>query len=128
MVTTDRIVMIDAPQNLMLSGIRELSRGNDGEALEAFTEALKGRSPLGDLCSARLHILRRQYAAAQALLENLIGREPDLAEAHFLLGQVHLASCRLFEAIASYRMAVALDPDDQRAASALSDLLDVQEP
>ncbi len=112
----------------VLYGIRELSRGNDGEALEAFTRALEGSSSLGELCSARLHILRREYAAAQVVLERLIGQEPKLAEAHFLIGQVHQANCRLFESIASFRTALALDPDDRRAASALSDLLDVQEP
>ena len=121
----------------LLSGIRELSRGNDGEALEAFTRALaadptpgaqSSHSILGDLCSARLYILRRDYPSAQALLERLVSRDPGLAEAFFLLGQVFQARCRLFEAIASYRRALELRPDDRRAASALSDLLDVQEP
>jgi len=121
----------------LLSGIRELSRGNDGEALEAFTRALTldptlgaltSDPALGALCSARLHILRRDYPSAQALLERLVARDPGLAEAHFLLGQVFHARCRLFEAIASYRRALQLRPDDPRAASALSDLLDVQEP
>ncbi len=119
---------IDAPQELLLSGIRELSRGNEGPALEAFASALSLESVLGALCSARLRILRREHAAAQALLEKLIDREPDLAEAHFLLGQVHRSCCRLFEAVACFRRALALEPGDRHCAAALSNLLDVQEP
>ena len=119
---------IDAPQELLLSGIREFSRGNEGAALEAFASALSLDSVLGALCSARLHMLRREHAAAQALLEKLIDREPDVAEAHFLLGQVHQARCRLFEAIVCFRRALALQPADRRCAAALANLLDVQEP
>ncbi len=121
-------VTIEAPQELLLSGIREFSRGNEGAALEAFACALSGDSVLGALCSARLRILHREHGAARALLEKLIDREPELAEAYFLLGQVHQACFRLFDAIACFRRALALEPADRRAAAALSNLLDVQEP
>ena len=124
----DSTMTIEGPQDLLLSGIREFSRGNEGAALEAFACALSVDSVPGALCSARLRILHREHAAAQALLEKLIDREPELAEAYFLLGQVHQACCRLFEAIACFQRALALQPADRRAAAALSNLLDVQEP
>jgi tetratricopeptide (TPR) repeat protein len=128
MVNDNLTMTIDASQDLLLSGIRELSCGNEGAALAAFACALSVDSTLGALCSARLHMLRREHAEALALLQELIDQEPDIAEAHFLLGQVYRACCLPFEAVACFRRVLALEPDDPRAAAALSLLLEVQEP
>jgi Flp pilus assembly protein TadD len=121
---------IDVPRELLLSGLRELSRGNEGDALEAFTRALSGSADasLGALCSARLLILHGELSAAQKLLEEAVAKEPGLAEAHVMLGQVHKTAYRTFDAARCFRAALALRPDDRRAAAALAELLDVQEP
>ena len=117
-------------QDLLLSGVRELSHGNEQAALESFTRALADMedAALGALCSARLHLLQREAAEAIRVLETLTAREPLMAEAHFLLGKAYQERCRLFDAIRSYRTVLSLDPSDQRAAQALDELLDVQEP
>jgi tetratricopeptide (TPR) repeat protein len=118
--------MVEPMGTALLTGIRELSRGNDLAALETFAGALDGS--LGALCTARLQMLRREHDEARQTLEGLIEREPEIAEAHYLLGIVHRAGYRTFDAIRCFRQALRLDPWNSRAASELSDLLDVQEP
>lgn len=121
---------IDVPRALLVSGLRELTQGNEGGALEALARALpeSADASLGALCSARLLILRGELQGAQRLLEEMVAEEPGLAEAHFMLGQVHRSCYRTFDALACFRTALALRPGDRRAAAALAELLDVQEP
>jgi cytochrome c-type biogenesis protein CcmH/NrfG len=130
MENIDTTIVMESDQNLLLSGVRELSRGNEGAALETFTRALAGMgdSTLEALCSARLLLLRREMPQATRVLESLRSREPSCAEASFLLGEAYRETGRLFDAVQSFRMAVALDASDRRAAQALTEILDVQEP
>jgi tetratricopeptide (TPR) repeat protein len=124
-----RTITLEGPaRQLLLDGIRELSRGNELAALETFSRALDGDASIGALCTARLRLLRREHAKAQEGLEALIEREPGLAEAHFLIGTAHRGQFRTPEAIRSFREALRLDPGHARAALELADLLDVQEP
>lgn len=116
-------------KTILLAGIRELSRGNEREALEAFARALEGTEDVtAALCAARRLILERAFGEAAVLLQELVRREPDLAEAHYLLGRAHQRMFQNPEAIRSFRQALALDPGDPRADASLRLLLDVQEP
>jgi Flp pilus assembly protein TadD len=121
-------VTMEPAGDLLLDGIRELSRGDERAALETFMGVLDGDATLGALCSARLHILRREPEQAARTLAELIAREPGLAEAHYMLATVHRDGYRTFDAIRCFREALRLDPTHSRAAEGLSDLLDVQEP
>jgi predicted Zn-dependent protease len=130
MENLETTITLETDRDLLLSGIRELSRGNESAALETFTRALAGMgdTSLEALCSARLLLLRREPAAAACVLDALIAAEPSLAEARFLMGKACQDSGRMFDAVRSYREALALDASDRRAAQALAELLDVQEP
>jgi tetratricopeptide (TPR) repeat protein len=120
----------DGPKSLVLDGIRELSCGNEREALESFSLALAGSDGSGtaELCAARLLILRGRHDEAARALEGLLAGRPCCVEARVLLGAAHRGRNRLLEAIASYRAALVLDPANRGAAEALRELLDVQEP
>jgi tetratricopeptide (TPR) repeat protein len=124
------VVGMDRPKGMVLDGIRELSRGNEQAALEAFSQALTGADDpdTAALCAARLLVLRRQTDEAGKVLEDLVESRPDLAEARLLLGNVYRDSCRFFEAVRSFRAVLHLDPRNAEAAAALHELLDVQEP
>jgi predicted Zn-dependent protease len=123
-------IVMEPDRGLLLSGIRELSRGNEKEALETFTRALAGMgdASLEALCSARLLLIRRQPMEAVRVLQTLVAQKPALSEAHFLLARAYQDSGRMFDAVRSYRKSLALDPSDRRAALAIGELLDVQEP
>jgi len=83
------------------------------------------------LALARVHLGRVSWrlgerGAAQAALEQAVARSTDrplLYLAHLFLGRVHEDSDRLEEAVAHYRRSLALDPDAQAAAVALSHAL-----
>jgi Flp pilus assembly protein TadD len=130
MTNTLTFTETDLRMSLILDGIRELSRGRDEEALEAFGRALAGteEAPAAALCSARLLILRRRYDEATELLGELAEGRPDLAEAQMLLGRAHRARGRIFEAMRAFRAVLALEPWNASAEEALREILEVQEP
>ena len=51
---------------------------------------------------------------AEACYRRILAREPRCAEAHFLLGVVHLQRNRPQDALESLRQAIAIDPKDAR--------------
>jgi Flp pilus assembly protein TadD len=115
---------------LILQGIRDFSLGNEEEALAAFSHALAGTDDATSaaLCSARLLILRRRNDEAVELLEALVDSKPGLADARLLLGTAQKNKGRIFEAMRSFRAALLLDPGNESAESALSEILEAQEP
>ena len=62
----------------------------------------------------------RNFDAALGLAETAVGRYPEDARAHLLLGRVHLAERRFGPAEAALREAVRLDPASPRALRLLS--------
>jgi hypothetical protein len=120
----------DRQRGLLVAAIRELTRGNEREALESFHSVLSGADDpvTAALCSARLLIINRQFEEAASVLEDLLTRSPATVEAHLLLGIVHRETYRLFDAIGSFRAVLVLEPSNERAGEALRELLDVQEP
>lgn len=111
-----------------MTGIRELSRGNEQAALRSFARALADDPCLAALCTARLHLLSREPEQALRTLRSLAEREPGVAEASYLMGVAHRQAFRTFEALRSFREALRLDPSHARAAEALAELTNVDEP
>ena len=130
MAHAENLILTDKSEDLLLAGLVELSRGNEEEALEAFVALLAGNeeSRLASLCAAQLLMKRRDFPGAAAFLEGLVARDPELAEARFLLGQAYRGMHLTIEAIQSYRASLALDPANARAQAALDELTGVQEP
>jgi tetratricopeptide (TPR) repeat protein len=120
----------DLPEELVLEGIRELSRGNQEAALEAFGLALEDSDDpdTAALCAARLGILRMRFEEAERRLGEVLERRPYCVEALLLLGIAQRGQNRIFDALGSYREALRLDGGNERAAEELRELLEVQEP
>ncbi len=72
------------------------------------------------IAGAERLLAARNYAAAKATAETALGRFPDSAEAHLLVGRIHLAEHRFAEAETSLREAVRLDPAAPRGLRLLS--------
>ncbi len=72
------------------------------------------------IAGAERLLAARNYEAAKATAETALGRFPDSAEAHLLVGRIHLAEQRFAEAEASLREAVRLDPAAPRGLRLLS--------
>lgn len=72
------------------------------------------------IAAAERLLAARNYEAAKATAETALGRFPDSAEAHLLVGRIHLAEQRFAEAEASLREAVRLDPAAPRGLRLLS--------
>src|ERR1022692_4645793 len=96
------------------SGIACLAYGDVSGAQRELETArfLSPRNPLSKLGSALLLVTERRYPEAQAALEALVRDFPDYAKAHFALGNVLAGEGRRDEAIAQFRSAYRLDPDD----------------
>src|SRR5262249_4966458 len=71
---------------------------------------------------AQTAIDRREYPAAQGVLEQLVAEAPHLAEAHQRLGLVFQAEGQLGEAEAAYRRALQLDPEYVAALIGLGEI------
>jgi tetratricopeptide (TPR) repeat protein len=59
-----------------------------------------------------------QYASAQRYFEQALAGDPELAEAHYLLGMAHLAQERVEEAKERFQRVLEIDPDGPRAEDA----------
>jgi tetratricopeptide (TPR) repeat protein len=96
------------------SGLTSLTYGNIPGAEREFQAArlLSPGNPLLRLGSGLTLALERRTVEAQAALEGLVQDFPDYAMAHFVLGNVLASEGRGDEAIAQYRTAFRLDPDD----------------
>jgi tetratricopeptide (TPR) repeat protein len=90
-------------------GLSEWQRGYLDEAVASFQEAAR-LAPTGkaysELCPPLL--FKRDLPAAEAVLRQALALQPDLAVAHFYLGNVLYQQGRLNEALDHYRQAHAL--------------------
>lgn len=66
-----------------------------------------------------LAIARKEYSVAIALWDQALRLDPDLWEAHYHCGEALLALHRPAEAVARFRQALQLQPDDARLKRAL---------
>jgi len=95
----------------------------DARAVEPLIRALKdGDSELGASARGSLEKLDKLDEAKERYRE-AVRSNPDLAEAHYHLGNVHRHSKEAGEAIEEYREAIRLDPDHANAHKVLGDLL-----
>lgn len=67
---------------------------------------------LSEIAKAQAMIFQKKYAAAQSLLENLVGTHPDIAVIRDLLGNALYLSGKNKEALDIYLKAEAIDPNN----------------
>ncbi|MDO5675268.1 MAG: tetratricopeptide repeat protein [bacterium] len=72
------------------------------------------------LALARLHLLKRDIPSAQAEVEEVLKASPNNSEAHFINGQILLATGKAAEAITEFRVVVSEKPEDIRGYLMLS--------
>lgn len=103
---------------LMREAETYLERGDLDRAAEIYRFAPQvdgGESRLPTLGLARVAIALGRLADAALILETLLARYPELAQAHALRGVVAEAHGKLEVALACYRRAVQLEPRDASA-------------
>ncbi len=111
-------------------GLINLFLGRDQEAEEGF-ENLRNRSKesrIANFYLAQLKIKRKQFTEALPLLQELVDRNSEFAEVHYMLGVVQYGLHNNTEAIASFRRALEINPADERSKTKLTLLTDVQWP
>ncbi len=111
-------------------GLIDYFLGRDDAALAAFGR-LKQASPeslFANFFMAQLLIKHNRCQEALVLLAELVEKTPTLSEAHYLMGQAYKCQYKNVEAIASFRKALSIAPDDQRVRAELENLTEVAAP
>ncbi len=111
-------------------GLINLFLGNNEEAERAI-EGFRKQSPeshIADFYLAQLKIKKKSFAEALDLLQDLAQATPHFAEVHYMLGAAHYGLHHITDAIKSFRRAIDLNPDDERARNKLMLLTEVQWP
>jgi tetratricopeptide (TPR) repeat protein len=105
-------------------GVGLLEQFEYGSAADAFREALALEPALGmaraNLALALFHLGELQAAAGEA--RTALGRLPDAAEVHFLLGLIAKAESQVEEATAAFERVLEIDGDDVGTLIALGQL------
>ena len=73
------------------------------------------------LAEANLLKLRLQFEEAESLCRKILEIDPNCSEAHEILGDIHRSLGRLEEAMAEYKRAIELDPNNVRAQTSLAE-------
>jgi Flp pilus assembly protein TadD/serine/threonine protein kinase len=102
----DQVVLLDGLGKL-LEGQRPPRRG---EAIECYRAARAARPQLGVALGWAL-IQAQRAGEAEAVLRDLVRRQPDNPETHLILGNALTDQKKLTEAEAAYRKAIDLQPD-----------------
>jgi tetratricopeptide (TPR) repeat protein len=104
------------------SGMTYLTEGDRADADREFAVArsLSPRNPLSRLGAALELALEGRSAEADAALTALVREFPDNAKAHLVFGNVLAGEHRRDEAVAQWREAHRLDPEDPVANAALA--------
>jgi len=100
------------------SGRTEAAETEFTQLVKTAGSSAEGR-PLVRLASARLAIAHRDFAQAAALYRSALAEYPDDAETSYLLGLVYVSMDSLVPAREQLARAVALDPGQDAARSAL---------
>jgi tetratricopeptide (TPR) repeat protein len=101
------------------------ARGNDGEALTAYLQAVAvdANNLIGLRAAANLYLKSELHAKAQPLLEKLARLTPSAADVRADLGAVFATSGDRQKAEAEFRKALEIDPNYFPALSGLGNLL-----
>ena len=116
------------PPVLYADGFAAVQRGDLARAMAEFRNAV-ARDPLSTIATSGEDQVVRAAAAfrdglvdeARTHLETAIAQSPARAEAHRVLGMVHVASGDYDRGIAALRTAIRLNAGDERARLALGD-------
>lgn len=110
--------------------LARLSRGDDIEpVLDRFheiSEEAAERTRRTAHVLARVLKQRGETEAAAALAERALSIDPNIADLHILMGQVHLAREDLASAEAAFRRSIELDTSIARAHGGLAHVLELQ--
>jgi tetratricopeptide (TPR) repeat protein len=113
-----QVVLLDALGRLLAMQ----SRGRMGEAIECFRAARAVQPLLGEALALALRMAGRPQES-QAVLEDLIRRQPNHAGLHFSLGNSFSQQKQFGDAVKAYSQAVALRPDYPEALTNLGRVL-----
>ena len=84
---------------------------DDGEAALTLAASLRPGEPAYEYTLAVAKVGKRQYEAAQGLLEPLVQKKPDDAQLQYALGSVLYMQGKLDEAAARLRASLGLEPE-----------------
>jgi tetratricopeptide (TPR) repeat protein len=112
--------LLNLPEALLARGEEYIRLGRDREALQLFHKLLRfGRLPAAVAITAqvqlaRLYLRRQKYAAARRQMQSALARRPACAEFHHLMATIldEDSDGDPDRALAHYRRAVELDPDN----------------
>lgn len=96
--------------------------GQDADAEKAFAtfRGISSESLIANYFLAQLKIKEQKFAEGIEVLSELLAGSPEFSEAHYMLGHCYYGLHKNQEAIAAYRKALALSPDDQRIKTKLT--------
>jgi Flp pilus assembly protein TadD len=115
----EQVVLLDALGRLLER------RGRAGEAVECFRAARALRPQLG-VALGRVLVQAGRGTEGEAVLRDLVHRQPNNPELHCYLGNALYHQKKLDEAVAAFRKAIALKPDDALAYNNLGATLSDQ--
>ncbi|MBT8341637.1 MAG: tetratricopeptide repeat protein [Desulfatitalea sp.] len=125
-----QVLAIDPNEAMALYnlGILRLMDGDEQQALSLFQQAYATDSEWFEipLQIGKLLTERKAYADAIPLLEAAIALRGDFSPVHSMLGRCLACTGKSQEAIAAYKRAVKINPNDAAALSALGALYDAR--
>jgi tetratricopeptide (TPR) repeat protein len=123
---TDERQRRDAPKAVPIATrlIKEEKYWDAIQALEAALPLLDGTTRLkARVLLARAYLKNPNWVRqAESTLRDVIREKPDFAEAHVVLGHVYRATNLRSRALASYRKALELDPENEEAPAEIAAL------
>jgi Tfp pilus assembly protein PilF len=106
---------------LALAGMGKKAEAEaEARRLAASAASDPGSEVLAEMAAARVAIAHRDFAGAARRYRGVLAREPDHAEAHYLLGLVYISTDSIALSRGSLAAAVALDPTNAAAREALA--------
>ncbi|MBF0128304.1 MAG: tetratricopeptide repeat protein, partial [Magnetococcales bacterium] len=113
------------PESLNLAGICLVRLGELEQAGRCWRQAVDMAPDCAEVLRnlGNLHLMQREYAAAETAFRHALRVEPGHAEAHYTLGNILFAQHRFREAEEAYREALRVGPDHASAWSNLGNLL-----
>lgn len=101
----------------------QLQRFDDAENATRAGLEIDPSNVMGTMQMGNLLIRRRDWAAAQPLLDRVATQNPDSAEVQGWLGTYYMQSNRMDDAETAFRRAAALTPDDGRVWHSIGEVL-----
>lgn len=103
------------------AGLVHMLAGNQDQALKRFLEALRISEEVFEILfqTGRLYLEMGDFEKARSYLEKASGHQPAGGSVYRYLGDCYAAEAMTDKAVAAYRKAIKLNPNDAAALSAL---------